>query len=631
MRNTMPCLAAALAVLTAGWATAARAQDNPFKDVPTDHWAYQAITDLQQHGILQGYPDGYFRGKRSLTRYEFAVSLDRMLKNLPSTPGPAGDVGPAGPEGPAGPQGPAGMTPDELSELSRLTAEFKTDLATLGVNVRAVQSRLSRLTARVDALQQRIDHMPVIKGDLFVGMASSLSRHSFYDYSGAFHPGASSLTNSVNVVHDLHLNISMKFKGGASFAVEPVLSNYLSYTDNGKTEQGGIPAANPASSEKEQATLYKAYFTAPVLGGDLVLGRFGEKLTPLTYFRPNHDVYFNLPWYQNFEWIQDGIKYTHKFGSATTQVFAGSYQTVTTTATGVLINQPVAGALFGPRALSSAKVEGAAARGAMPATQVMGLHIDVPIGKVMDLGLTAIDLGGNNVISPTTPFNNVTVYGVNFKLHHIGPVAINGEVAKSVTQASLSTGAVGLSNDDNNAFWLNAAYKLYGANIALGYKYIDPRFQSAGTWDKVGNWFSPTNIQGPYATVSFKLFHKLGVSLGGKFYSGARNRVYGPGLGFTMGSNIGDATAGLTYSCSKKLQFLASYEGVFYNLAGSVSATGTRSHPIEQYITLGANLNLAGSTSLNLAYQIIANSGDGGFGTSGSNANMLTSQVQLKF
>ena len=82
----------------------ATAQDAKlFQDVPQSHWAYEAVSDLQTKGILLGYPDGYFRGKRPLTRYEFAVALERALKNLPpGTPGPAG---PAGATGPAGPQG----------------------------------------------------------------------------------------------------------------------------------------------------------------------------------------------------------------------------------------------------------------------------------------------------------------------------------------------------------------------------------------------------------------------------------------------------------------------------------------------------------------------------------------------
>ena len=76
-------------------AATAMAQTPPeaFKDVDRSHWAYDAVESLRQKGIVVGYPDGYFRGKRTLTRYEFAVALDRALKNIQLTPGPKGDTG----------------------------------------------------------------------------------------------------------------------------------------------------------------------------------------------------------------------------------------------------------------------------------------------------------------------------------------------------------------------------------------------------------------------------------------------------------------------------------------------------------------------------------------------------------
>ena len=48
-------------------------------DVPWDHWAYDAIAELYDAGLLEGYPDGTFKGKNNLTRYEFAVALARLL------------------------------------------------------------------------------------------------------------------------------------------------------------------------------------------------------------------------------------------------------------------------------------------------------------------------------------------------------------------------------------------------------------------------------------------------------------------------------------------------------------------------------------------------------------------------
>src|SRR5579862_89475 len=139
MKKVLPYLGAALSLLAATWTTSAKAQDQTFKDVESSHWAYQAVTDLQQKGILTGYPDGYFRGKRTLTRYEFAIALERALKSIPQVQGPPG---PQGEAGPAGPPGPPGMTPEEVQELRRLTDEFKNELAALGNNVRDINNRL---------------------------------------------------------------------------------------------------------------------------------------------------------------------------------------------------------------------------------------------------------------------------------------------------------------------------------------------------------------------------------------------------------------------------------------------------------------------------------------------------------
>src|SRR5947209_15493970 len=53
-----------------------------FADVPQGHWAYDAVNELAAHGIFTGYPDQTFGGKRALTRYEFAVAIQRMLQDV---------------------------------------------------------------------------------------------------------------------------------------------------------------------------------------------------------------------------------------------------------------------------------------------------------------------------------------------------------------------------------------------------------------------------------------------------------------------------------------------------------------------------------------------------------------------
>lgn len=43
-----------------------------FPDVPENHWAYEAVEMMAKTGLVQGYPDGEFKGDRTMTRYEFA-------------------------------------------------------------------------------------------------------------------------------------------------------------------------------------------------------------------------------------------------------------------------------------------------------------------------------------------------------------------------------------------------------------------------------------------------------------------------------------------------------------------------------------------------------------------------------
>jgi len=125
----------------------------PFADVPVDHWAYNAIEQLAQAGLIEGYPDGTFKGQKALTRYEFAVAIARLLDYAQRTftsgggTGPAGPQGPAGPAGPPGPQGPAGgLTPEQQALLDRLQREFANELAQLRADV-------EDLTRRVEALE----------------------------------------------------------------------------------------------------------------------------------------------------------------------------------------------------------------------------------------------------------------------------------------------------------------------------------------------------------------------------------------------------------------------------------------------------------------------------------------------
>lgn len=65
-----------------GFASTAFAAANPFVDVPSGHWAYNAVTSLAAKGINEGYGDSTFRGDRNITRYEAASLLAKVITKI---------------------------------------------------------------------------------------------------------------------------------------------------------------------------------------------------------------------------------------------------------------------------------------------------------------------------------------------------------------------------------------------------------------------------------------------------------------------------------------------------------------------------------------------------------------------
>lgn len=55
-------------------------QTNMFPDVPANNWAYEAVNDMAKRGLVIGYEDGQFKGDRTMTRYEFAMIVERAIQ-----------------------------------------------------------------------------------------------------------------------------------------------------------------------------------------------------------------------------------------------------------------------------------------------------------------------------------------------------------------------------------------------------------------------------------------------------------------------------------------------------------------------------------------------------------------------
>lgn len=95
----------------------------PFNDVQASHWAYDAISKLSAKGYVQGYNDGSFKGDKTLTRYELAMVISRLMDKM----------------------GGEGIASEDLRTLERLIVEFSDELALLGVKVSSLEDEMKNI------------------------------------------------------------------------------------------------------------------------------------------------------------------------------------------------------------------------------------------------------------------------------------------------------------------------------------------------------------------------------------------------------------------------------------------------------------------------------------------------------
>jgi len=162
-----------------------------FSDLPPSHWSYQAVKELVDGGILDGYPDGTFRGKNLVTRYALAVTLARAIQKFNS-----------------GSPSNAGISNTDWAKLERLIKEFSDELAMLGVKSAAFEERLS--TQRRDIDQLKLDVKEIKEED-----GSKKSEKLFLEDGEMRVLGYNKedLENSAYVLLNLGFNVEDKISG----------------------------------------------------------------------------------------------------------------------------------------------------------------------------------------------------------------------------------------------------------------------------------------------------------------------------------------------------------------------------------------------------------------------------------
>lgn len=141
MKKRFAAVFAATAILGVTTAFAA----NPFSDVTPDTWAYQSVSQLANAGIINGYPDGTFKGQTNITRYEMAQMVAKAMANQDRA------------------------NAEQQAMINRLADEFSTELNNLGV--------------RVSTLENKVGNVKVT-GDVRLRYKQTQHQDSKFDYRG---------------------------------------------------------------------------------------------------------------------------------------------------------------------------------------------------------------------------------------------------------------------------------------------------------------------------------------------------------------------------------------------------------------------------------------------------------------
>lgn len=116
---------------------------NPFTDVSSDDWAYQAVASLSDEGVIDGYPDGTFRGDKHVSRYEIAQIVARLMAKEDS------------------------LNASQKETLAKLSSQYANELKDLGVRVAELEKKRGGTDLITELRVQSIDRYDnVFKGNV---------------------------------------------------------------------------------------------------------------------------------------------------------------------------------------------------------------------------------------------------------------------------------------------------------------------------------------------------------------------------------------------------------------------------------------------------------------------------------
>jgi S-layer homology domain len=625
-------------VFTLGVVAGASAQN--FPDVPENHWAYDALETMKKNGLLVGYPDGLFRGSRPATRYEMAVAihatyqhlknitdeLANQIKNI-NTGGSPTDLTEINNQLKQLRSDVDGMKGwgDDIANLKRMAATFEKELASMGVDIEAMKKDLASLAERVGALEK--NKMPVsIHGDVnLLVMAGGSTSNRFGigvtgEIFGANGANTVGMENDFSVFHEAHLKLAGTNETGPKWHAVLGVGNLLGSPTYGS--QSGTPA--PLSNHNDVGAtdivfqrLVVEFDTSLVgQGFSASVGRFGYKISPYLLQRPDATPYYSDEYWDNGEWTIDGAMAGFNFGSAKLNAFVGRNRG-RSSSTGVDLNPMVVGSTAPRFVVGGARPVGLGGGiGGVLVDQTLGFHLNVPLSDKGDLDLAYLFHG-----SRQTANNRAQVFGGDLNWD-FGMIDFKAGYA----QSNVYAGDTSVITRNNAAWNIGADYGAERWAIGAQYREVQPLFQSAGDWGRIGMWWNPTDIKGFDVKAHFDLTDNLRLNAQGMWYSGLGKAGVS---GMSTNDKVNSYKVGIDYRMNESWTTGLGFELVDWDLRSLGALNGK---PRERWYNIGLGYDLSDMAKLSFLWQISDYDGKATPGFGGRfTGNLLTTQLSIKF
>jgi hypothetical protein len=624
------------AVLGIAMVTPAFAQG--FPDVADTHWAYEAVTRLKKEGIITGYPDGTFQGKKPITRYELATLIYAIYQNTknvtdgltsqiealearvnamkPSQGGNSGSDTTTMAALKALQSDVSSMKAwgSDVAQLKKMASSYEKELSSLGVDVEAMKKDLKDLDARIKVLESKKSNV-TISGDVnfFVTAGTKGSTgNALINQDGRVAGGSATGAgiDTLGVNHELGLTLKTD-TAKATLVIGNMLGAGGGIVDQSNS-RGNFPTAY-GQNGPTNIYLHELYanLSDSLVGMsfDAKIGRQGVKISPYVMQRLDTTSFFDNERYDNGEYALDGVTAGFSFGGNTKLgLFLGN----------------VGGANLGGTQVQGITIgsedPGIGAADRLNIARAMGAVLKFGLGDNGGITASLVSYDANTISTGpvntgNAGFNRDEVYGVDLDYKLGSNLTVMGGLGKS----SFKLNKTDNSSGDNQRQNFGVKYNAGALDLGVGYRKVEQNYQAPGDWGRYGIYRNVNDVKG----VDFSLGYKVSDNL---HLSGSRANFdtinFGGGV-----RGLESTTIGANFKINTNWTLMASYEDTQFK-------NGFYNNDTFKYTTLGFGYDMGASTLFKLWYQvgdIQTTPGPSTNGAGQSKGSFIGAQFSVKF